>query len=173
MVDMSIHDVSGVVGWCLGAYSEVENTYVHHLHTFLMTFLHTGSGLYNPLQHTRIVPRPHILYNIYTTLYNTLQHSTVYSSTAVLQSTTSTTPLLAVSLPPAGKRRRLFCFRPAAASSSQSTVDKGGPDCLRVQKRSDADQEKSLDPSRCSHGEGADHMGACGPMRALRARAPS
>ena len=29
MVDMSIHDVSGVVGWCLGAYSEVENTYVH------------------------------------------------------------------------------------------------------------------------------------------------
>ena len=27
MVDMSIHDVSGVVGWCLGAYSEVENTY--------------------------------------------------------------------------------------------------------------------------------------------------
>ena len=28
MVDMSIHDVSGVVGWCLGAYSEVENTYV-------------------------------------------------------------------------------------------------------------------------------------------------
>ena len=28
-----------------------------------------------------------------TTLYNTLQHSTVYSSTAVLQSTTSTPPL--------------------------------------------------------------------------------
>ena len=26
MMDMSIHDVSGVVGWCLGAYSEVENT---------------------------------------------------------------------------------------------------------------------------------------------------
>ena len=26
MVDMSIHDVSGVVGWCLVAYSEVENT---------------------------------------------------------------------------------------------------------------------------------------------------
>ena len=25
---MSIHDVSGVVGWCLGAYSEVENKYV-------------------------------------------------------------------------------------------------------------------------------------------------
>ena len=60
-------------------------TYVHHLHTFL----HTGSGLYNPLQHTRCVLRPHILYN----LYSTLQHSTVYSSTAVLQSTTSTTPL--------------------------------------------------------------------------------
>ena len=69
MVDMSIHDVSGVVGWCLGAYSEVEKTCVHHLHTFL----HTGSGLYNPLQHPRIVSRPHILYNISTTLYNTLQ----------------------------------------------------------------------------------------------------
>ena len=69
MVDMSIHDVSGVVGWCLGAYSKVENTCVHHLHTFL----HTGSGLYNPLQQTRIVSRPHILYNISTTLYNTLQ----------------------------------------------------------------------------------------------------
>ena len=27
MVDMSNHDVSGVVGWCLGAYSKVENTY--------------------------------------------------------------------------------------------------------------------------------------------------
>ena len=52
MVDMSIHDVSGVVGWCLGAYSEVENTYVHRLHTFL----HTGSDLYNPLQQPRIVP---------------------------------------------------------------------------------------------------------------------
>ena len=69
MVDMSIHDVSGVVGWCLGAYSEVENTYVHRLHTFL----HTGSGLYNPLQQSHIVSRPHILYNISTTLYNTLQ----------------------------------------------------------------------------------------------------
>ena len=75
MVDMSIHDVSGVVGWCLGAYSEVENTCVHHIHTFL----HTGSGLYNPLQHPRIVPRPHILYNISTTLYS-LQ---LYSSSTV------------------------------------------------------------------------------------------
>ena len=44
-------------------------TYVHHLHTFL----HTGSGLYNPLQHSQCVSRPHILYNISTTLYNTLQ----------------------------------------------------------------------------------------------------
>ena len=61
MVDMSTHDVSGVVGWCLGAYSEVENTYVHHLHTFL----HTGSGLYNPLQPSRTVPEPHILYSLY------------------------------------------------------------------------------------------------------------
>ena len=58
-----IDDVSGVVGWCLGAYSEVENTYVHRLHTFL----HTGSGLYNPLQQSRLVSRPHILYNISTT----------------------------------------------------------------------------------------------------------
>ena len=50
-------------------------THVHHLHTFL----HTGSGLYNPLQQTRIVPRPHILYNISTTLYS-LQ---LYSSSTV------------------------------------------------------------------------------------------
>ena len=57
----------------LGAYSEVDNTYVHHIHTFL----HTGSGLYNPLQHTHIVPRPHILYNISTTLYN--YSTTLYS----------------------------------------------------------------------------------------------
>ena len=37
-----------------------------------------------------------------TTLYNTLQHSTVYSSTAVLQSTTSTPPLciILVLVPP-------------------------------------------------------------------------
>ena len=77
MVDMSTHDVSGVVGWCLGAYSEVENTYVHHLHTFL----HTGSGLYNPLQHAHIVSRPHILYNISTTLYSLQLYSisTVYN----------------------------------------------------------------------------------------------
>ena len=63
--------------WEVGAYSEVENTYVHHLHTFL----HTGSGLYNPLQHTRIVPRPHILYNISTTLYSLQLYSisTVYN----------------------------------------------------------------------------------------------
>ena len=31
--------------------------------------------------------------------------------------------------------------------------DRGGLGCLRVQKRSGADQEKSLDPSRCSHGD--------------------
>ena len=79
-------DASGAVGWCLGAYSEVENTYVHHIHTFL----HTGSGLYNPLQQSHIVPRPHIF-------YNTLQHSTplyslqLYSSSTA--STTSTTPV--------------------------------------------------------------------------------
>ena len=61
--------------WEVGAYSEVENTYVHRLHTFL----HTGSGLYNPLQHSRLVSRPHILYNISTTLYS-LQ---LYSSSTV------------------------------------------------------------------------------------------
>ena len=77
---MSIHVsmiVSGVVGWCLEAYSEVENTYFHHLHTFL----HTGSDLYNPLQQSRIVPRPHILYNISTTLYSLQLYSisTVYN----------------------------------------------------------------------------------------------
>ena len=68
--------VSGVVEWCLGAYSEEKNTYVHHLHTFL----HTGSSLCNPLQRTRPVPRPHIL-------YNTLQHSTtaLHESTALQQ----------------------------------------------------------------------------------------
>ena len=47
----------------------IIDTHIHHLHTFL----HTGSGLYNPLQHPHCVPRPHILYNISTTLYNTLQ----------------------------------------------------------------------------------------------------
>ena len=74
------------LGWCLGAFNEVENTLgthtfstfssleirtrnlrpVHHLHTFL----HTGSGLYNPLQRTRSVSRPHILYNTSTTVYS-------------------------------------------------------------------------------------------------------
>ena len=81
---MSIHDVSGVVGWCLGAYSEVENTYAHRLHTFL----HTGSGLYNPLQQSRLVSRPHILYNFSTTLYNTLQHSTTLYSLQLYSSST-------------------------------------------------------------------------------------
>ena len=52
-------------------------TCVHHLHTFL----HTGSGLYNPLQHPRCVSRPHILYNISTTLYSLQLYSisTVYN----------------------------------------------------------------------------------------------
>ena len=67
MMDMSIHDVSGVVGWCLEAYSEVEKK--------RFTIFTPGSGLYmyNPLQQPRIVSRPHILYNISTALYNTLQ----------------------------------------------------------------------------------------------------
>ena len=53
------------------------DTHIHHIHTFL----HTGSGLYNPLQHTRIVSRPHILYNISTTLYSLQLYSisTVYN----------------------------------------------------------------------------------------------
>ena len=37
MMDMSIHDVSGVVGWCLGAYGEVENTYVRVLDWCMMS----------------------------------------------------------------------------------------------------------------------------------------
>ena len=55
----------------------IMDTHIHHLHTFL----HTGSGLYNPLQHARIVPRPHILYNISTTLYSLQLYSisTVYN----------------------------------------------------------------------------------------------
>ena len=54
-------------------------THIHHLHTFL----HTGSGLYNPLQQSHIVPRPHILYNISTTLYSLqpLQHPSGLVST--------------------------------------------------------------------------------------------
>ena len=62
----------------------IMDTHIHHLHTFL----HTGSGLYNPLQHPRIVSRPHILYNISTTLYS-LQ---LYSSSTVYN--LYTTPLL-------------------------------------------------------------------------------
>ena len=83
MVDMSIHDVSGVVGWCLGAYSEVENTYVHHIHTFLDTVGPGSTTLYS----THAVSHGLISSTTF------LQHSTVYSSTAFLQSTTSTTPL--------------------------------------------------------------------------------
>ena len=56
----------------------IMDIYIHHLHTFL----HTESGLYNPLQHTHTLSHGPISS---TTLYNTLQHSTLYSSTAVLQ----------------------------------------------------------------------------------------
>ena len=59
-----------VSGRCLGGPTVKWRTYVHHLHTFL----HTSSGLCNPLQHTRCVSRPHILSTTF------LQHSTtVYS----------------------------------------------------------------------------------------------
>ena len=92
-VDISIHDVYGVVGWCLGAYSEVENTYryVHHLHTFL----HTGSGLYNPLKYSSHTLSHGLISS--TTLYNTLQ-STVYSSSTVYN--LYTTPLMYPLVPP-------------------------------------------------------------------------
>ena len=55
----------------------IMGTHIHHLHTFL----HTGSGLYNPLQPSRTVPEPHILYSLYSVciplqLYSI---STVYS----------------------------------------------------------------------------------------------
>ena len=60
------------------------DTHIHHLHNFL----HTGSGLYNPLQQSHIVSRPHILYNISTTLYNTLQHSTTLYSLQLYSSST-------------------------------------------------------------------------------------
>ena len=53
---------------------------IHHLHTFL----HTGSGLYNPLQQSHIVSRPHILYNISTTLYS-LQLYSISTSLQPLQ----------------------------------------------------------------------------------------
>ena len=55
----------------------IMDTHIHHLHTFL----HTVSGLYNPLQQPRIVSRPHILYNISTTLYTPQLYSisTVYN----------------------------------------------------------------------------------------------
>ena len=50
---------------------------------------------------------------------------------------------------------------------------KGGPNCLRLQKRSDADQEKSLGTDCRRHG---DRLKGSRPwfrrMRALRARAP-
>ena len=121
MVDMSLHDVSGVVGWCLGAYSEVENTYVHRLHTFL----HTGSGLYNPLQHSRIVPRPHILYNISTTLYSLQLYSisTVYN----LYNTPLLRPLVTyITYPPAlrGGLRPPLTYLPPELHSTLSYLSR-------------------------------------------------
>ena len=51
LVDMSIHDVSGVVGWCLGAYSEVDNTSSLHFYTLgpvstTLYSMHTVRHLY-------------------------------------------------------------------------------------------------------------------------------
>ena len=56
MVEMSSYYVLGVVGWCLGAYTEVHNTWICHVHTFL----HTGPASTTAIQHSRPVPRPHI-----------------------------------------------------------------------------------------------------------------
>ena len=50
-------------------------------------------------------------------------------------------------------------------------MGKGGPNCLRVQKRSDADQEKSLDPSRCSHGDRLKEPITWAHARSVRVRA--
>ena len=49
--------------------------------------------------------------------------------------------------PTRGVSRRVWSVGPHDRSS------KGGLGCLRVQKRSGADQDKSLDPSGCSHGD--------------------
>ena len=71
----------------LGAYSEVDNTYVHHIHTFL----HTGSGLYHGLYkpstaHTLCPTASYPLQHF----YNTLQHSTTTLCSLQLYSTSST-----------------------------------------------------------------------------------
>ena len=81
---MSIHDVSGVVGWCLGRwepnlgakiYVYHLHTFLHHLHTFLFTLDPASTTLYS----THGVSRPHILYNISTTPL----HLQLYSSSTV------------------------------------------------------------------------------------------
>ena len=54
-------------------------------------------------------------------LYNTLQHSTVYSSTAFLQSTTSTTPLCAVASSVGRKRSKREKSMPPARGTYAST----------------------------------------------------
>ena len=46
MVEMSSYYVLGVVGWCLGAYTGVNSTWMSHVHTFL----HAVSVLGPPLQ---------------------------------------------------------------------------------------------------------------------------
>ena len=60
----------------------IHHTHIHHIHYSYPSSSHLFLHTTNPLQHTRCVSRPHILYNISTTL---IQHSTVYSSTAVLR----------------------------------------------------------------------------------------
>ena len=76
---MSIHDVSGVVGWCLGA------TLMFTIFTPFFTLGPASTTLYST----------HALSHGLISSTTFLQHSTVYSSTAFLQSTTSTTPLWA------------------------------------------------------------------------------
>ena len=62
--------MSGVVGWCLGAYGGLDNT----LFTIFTPCFTLGPASTTPsIQHTHCVSRPHILYNFSTTFYNTLQ----------------------------------------------------------------------------------------------------
>ena len=86
MVD--IHDVSGVVGWCLGACSAVEKL----IFTIFTPFFTLG-----PVS-TTLYSRHAVSHGLISST-TFLQHSTVYSSTAVLQSTTSTPPLWILSVP--------------------------------------------------------------------------
>ena len=55
MMDMSIHDVSGVVGWCLGAYSEVENKHwIRYQFSWCLGY-GNGSAVYQGGDLTRVI----------------------------------------------------------------------------------------------------------------------